>query len=66
MLYNTENIVLRSLQILYIFVFREEKGYHVCDSFSSKMVTFSSRNTNIYKFANFTRLYFPSFTTFRH
>ena len=32
----------------------------------AKMVTFSSRNTNIYKFANFAMLYFPCFTTFRY
>ena len=38
------------------------KSYHFCDNFSSKMVTFSARNTNIFASV----LYFPYFTTFRH
>ena len=42
MLQNTENIVFRSLQILYIFVLREENVTTFEDSFTV-------RNTNIYK-----------------
>jgi hypothetical protein len=40
-----ENIVLQSLQILYVFVLRAE----IITNFGSKMVTISARNTNIYK-----------------
>ena len=50
---------------IYIYIYIHLYSYHFCDNFSSKMVTSSSRNTNIYKFANFARLYFPCFTTFR-
>ena len=58
---------------LYTFLLREEKVttfqlklYQVGLDKLSKVVTFSSRNTNVYKFANFARPYFPCFTTFRH
>ena len=60
-------ITLRSVQILYVFVLYAGRKFtcHFRGGFSSKMVTFSARNTNycqIYtKFANFAWLYFPSF-----
>ncbi len=38
----------------------------IVTTFGSKMVTISARNTIIGKFANFARLYFSYFTTFRH
>ena len=34
--------------------------------FCLKSGRFPVRNTFVYKFANFVRLYFPQFTTFRH
>ena len=65
MFYSTKNIALRSLQILYIVVSRKENINNFHDNFSSKMVTFTTRI--IYtKFANFARLYFWYFKTFRH
>ena len=49
MLLNTENIaLLRSLLILCLF-FTLGENYHFLDNFSSKMATFSARNTNIHK-----------------
>ena len=33
------------------------KSYHFSAKILSKVVTFSSRNTNVYKFANFARPY---------
>jgi hypothetical protein len=56
----TENIALRSLHILYMFVLRAE----IVTIFQPKMVTISVRNKTYTKFGNFARLYFPSFTTF--
>jgi hypothetical protein len=50
-----ENIALRSLHILYMFVLRAE----IVTIFEPKMVTISARNTNIYKICN-TRLYFQA------
>ena len=50
MLQNTEKIVLRSLQILYIFVLRRgisQGNYDFRSNFSSKMVTSFARTTNI-------------------
>ena len=38
----------------------------IVTTFGSKMVTISARNTMIRQFANFARLCFPYFTTFRH
>ena len=59
----TENLTLRNLRILYIFVLRAEKS----TTFEPNMVGFSARNTNIIqKFANFGGVYFPLFTTFCH
>ena len=51
---------------LCIFVLREEKVTIFSAEIVAKVVTFSSRNTNIYKCANFARQNFPCFTTFRH
>ena len=58
MLLNTENIALQSLRILYIFVLR---GDHFRGNFSSKMVTFSARNTNVYKICKLRRAIFSIF-----
>ena len=44
-----EKMALQILQILYIFVLHEEKVTIFAINFSSKMVTFSLHNTNIYK-----------------
>ena len=52
-------------KFVYICITRG-KIYHFSAKIVSKVVTFSSRNTNVYKFANFARPYFPCFTTFRH
>ena len=52
-------MALRSLHILYMFALRAE----IVTIFEPKMVTIFARNT---EFENFARLYFPSFTTFRH
>jgi hypothetical protein len=54
-LQNTENISLRSLQTLYMFVLRAE----IVTIFEPKMVTISARNTNIYKLCKviFSKLY---------
>ena len=41
-----------SLQIFYIFVLRAEK----VEVFAAKIVTFSARNTNIYKTCNIFRI----------
>jgi hypothetical protein len=54
----TENIALRSLHILYMFILRAE----IVTIFQPKMVTISARNTNIYKIwklckAIFSKLY---------
>ena len=38
----------------------------ILTTFGSKMLTISPRNRIKRKFANFTRLYFPCFTIFRH
>ena len=46
-------MAMRSLQILYIFVLRAEILF-----FSSKMVTFSARKTNIYKICKLRRAIF--------
>jgi hypothetical protein len=60
---NAENIALQISQILYTFVLRAE----IATTFGPKMVTISARNIQKYiKFANFARLYFPHFTTFRN
>jgi hypothetical protein len=45
-----------------MFVLRAE----IVTIFEPKMVTISARNKTYTKFANFARLYFPSFTTFRN
>ena len=54
---------MQSLQILYTFELRAE----IATIFGPKMVAISAyaiqKNT---KFANFARLYFPHFTTFRN
>ena len=52
-------------RFVYICITRG-KSYHFSAKIVSKVVTFSSRNTNVYKFANFVTPYFPCFTTFRH
>ncbi len=57
-----ENIAVRSLQILYVFVLRAE----VLTTFGSKVVIFSARIIQKHPtFTNFALLYFPHFTTFR-
>ena len=56
------------LQIfVYICQLRAEKVFRFCGNFSSKMVTFSARNTKIYtKLGNFAGLCFSYFTKFHH
>ena len=48
-----------------MFVLRAGKGYHFHGNFSSKMVTFSARNTNIHKIWKLHRAIFlpPNFLT---
>ena len=65
MLENMENMASQICKFVYICITRE-KSYHFSAEIVAEVVTFSSRNTNIYKFANFARQYFPCFTTFRH
>jgi hypothetical protein len=57
MLQSVENIVLQSLQILYMFVLRAE----IVTIFGSKMVTISARDTNIYKICKIRKAIFSVF-----
>ena len=54
-----ENIALRSLQILYIFVLGTRRPI----TFKTNVVGFPVRNTNIYTSTKFTELYFSYLTT---
>ena len=47
-----------------IHLYYARKKFH--ENFRSKMVTFSARNTNIYKIYKLRRAIFSYFTTFRH
>ena len=64
MLYNTENIRLQSLQILYtFFVLRLPQNGRTPVNFRHFVVSVIQKCT---KFANFASVYFPYFKTFRH
>ena len=56
-----KNIALRSLQILYILVLRGEKVTIFEAISAQKMVTFSARNTNVYKIWKLRRAIFSVF-----
>ena len=57
MLYNAENVALRSSQILYTFVLRAE----IATTFGPKMVAISARNTKVYKICKLCNAIFSSF-----
>ncbi len=61
MLQCVENIALQSLQMFSLFCY-----VRIVTTFGSKMITVSLHDTIVRKFANFARLDFPYFTTFRH
>ena len=57
----------QSLRIcIQMYNVRESLPFFVSILPEKYVVGFSVRNTFVYKFANFARLYFPQFTTFRH
>ena len=61
MLKNSENIALQNLSILYTFLLRAE----ICTTFKPKWCKFPLVIQKYTKLANFARLYFPYFSTFR-
>jgi hypothetical protein len=60
MLLCLENIVLQSLHILYMFVLHAE----IITIFEPKMVTISTRNTNIYKICKLCKTIFSKICNF--
>ena len=57
----TKNIALRSLQILYILGITRGKSYHLLAEIAAKMVTFSARDTNMYKICKLSKPIFSLF-----
>ena len=60
------NMVLDNLDNRPTFDLGKKKKLHFRGNFSSKMVTFSVRNTNVYKIWKLYNAIFQYFATFRH